>query len=184
LQDPLQFPQVLILYKKLLLLNASNKFLTANSAKFYPERGKNEDNFQAVTYQSYGIHFTRQDSSYRPVKIIFSHRIEFDQLFEVASVRTDVQFSFLDAQTSDQASLVHKLSLKIADCFFLIFTAISLIPFDLKRITQEFGELLTNKRCMAYYGFEINRLESLNGKNTGASLNDTQKFVKFFSLLF
>lgn len=54
---------------------------------------------------------------------------------------------------------------------------ISLIPFDLKRITQEFGELLTNKRCMAYYGFEINRLESMNGRNTGVSLNDTQKFV-------
>lgn len=112
MRDPLHFPQVLILYKKLLLLSALNKFLFANSAKFYPERGKNEDNFKAVTYQSYGIHFTRQDTSYRPVKIIFSHRLEFDQTFETASVRTDVQFSFFDSQASDQASLVHKSSRK------------------------------------------------------------------------
>jgi len=176
LQDPLQFPQVLILFKKLLLLSASNKFLLSNSAKFYPERGSNADNFKAVTYQSYGIHFTRQDSSYKPVKIIFSHRIEFDEIFEIASVRTDIQFSLLDSQTSDQASLVHKSS-RIQRILLLNFVAIGLVPFDLKRITQEFGDLLTNKRCMAYYGFEINRLESMTRRNTGVSLNDTQAFV-------
>ena len=52
------------------------------------------------------------------------------------------------------------------------------MPFDLKRITKEFGDLITNKKCLAYYGFEINKLESMAGHASGASLNDMQKFVK------
>jgi len=51
------------------------------------------------------------------------------------------------------------------------------MPFDLKRITKEFGDLITNKKCLAYYGFEINKLESMAGNTTGATLNDMQKFV-------
>lgn len=52
-------------------------------------------------------------------------------------------------------------------------------PFDLKRITKEFGDLITNKKCLAYYGFEIHKLESMSGQASGVSLNDMQKFVIF-----
>jgi len=54
-----------------------------------------------------------------------------------------------------------------------------LTPFDLKRITKEFGDLITNKKCLAYYGFEIHKLEIISGQASGVSLNDTQKFVIF-----
>ncbi len=106
--DPLQLSQVIILFKKLLFLSTANKFLITNHAKFYPEIGGNEDNFRAVTYVSYGTHWTRQENSYGPIKITFAHRIAFDDSFETANIRTNVQFSLPDpAATQASASLVH-----------------------------------------------------------------------------
>ena len=88
----------------------------SNSAKFYPTQEQFQDNFRSVTYKSQGIHFTKQDGGYKPVNINFTHFIEFDDNFETASIRTDIKFSYIMAQSaqsqaieraSDQASLVH-----------------------------------------------------------------------------
>lgn len=131
-QNPLQFASIVIFYKKLLMLHSANKFLLSNSAKFYPIQNHVQDNFRSVTYKSQGIHFTKQDGTYKPVNINFTHFIEFDDAFETANIKTDIQFSYIMAQSSqnienlsDQASLVHKSGLSL-------FLRIKLMQFSYK----------------------------------------------------
>ena len=101
--------QIIRLFKKLLLISAFNQFLLPNGAKFYPERENQiKDNFNSITYVSHGVHSVGLDMLNDIIKIVFSHKLEFDELLENLSITTNIQFRYLNPRPTEQASFVLK----------------------------------------------------------------------------
>jgi len=145
-KTPSNFTEVIVFYKKILLLSTFSNILSKENAKLHSHHGAKEDNFKIVIYKSNSKHNMNIDNKLTEVMVDFTNKIVFDDEAKNLTITTQFSINIINNPNRQWPSLKKELNL-------------SLTPFDLKLITKKFDFFIRHLKYKGFYDFERRKNE-------------------------